>query len=135
MGEPSNALRNSESTAMLDYGFAQYKTTSIIKKGDIVTEVEIESSKDKTAQIVTVEDASILMKKTQKLGEITYDISLNKLKAPLKVGDIVGKLKIKEDGKQIKEINLTVKENVEKANLLELYFRYLSDMIVGNIQF
>ena len=40
-----------------------------------------------------------------------------------------------KDGKKISEAELTVKENVEKANFLELYFRNITDMINGKIIF
>lgn len=135
MGEESSGLRNSETSSMLDYGFAQYKSNELIKKGEVVKEVEIEKAKQKSVSIVTSEEASILMKKTDKMGEITYETEIDKIKAPIKVGDKVGALNIKEDGKLIRKINLTVKEEIKKANILELYIRYLSDIIVGNIKF
>lgn len=135
MGESSNGLRNTETQSMLDYGFAQYKSTELVKKGDAVTEVEVEKAKKQKVTIVTKDNASILSKKTEKLGEITYETKLDKIKAPVKSGDKIGTLKVKEDGKVIKEVDLTVKEDVEEANILELYLRYLSDMIVGNIKF
>jgi D-alanyl-D-alanine carboxypeptidase (penicillin-binding protein 5/6) len=135
MGEPSSTSRNADITSMLDYGFAQYKVVSIIKKTEVITEVEVERSQDEKIEIVPINDVSILTKKTDKLGEITYDITLNKLKSPIKVGDVVGKLTIKEDGNKIKEVDLTVKEDVNKANLWELYKRYLIKLITGNIKF
>lgn len=135
MGEPSSTSRNADITSMLDYGFAQYKSTSIVKKTEVITEVEVERAKDEKIEIVPINDVSILTKKTEKLGEITYEVTLDKLKSPIKVGDIVGKLIIKEDGNKIKEVDLTVKKDSEKANLWELYKRYLGKMITGNIKF
>lgn len=135
MGEPSSTSRNADITSMLDYGFAQYKSTSIVKKTEVITEVEVERAKDEKIEIVPINDVSILTKKTEKLGEITYEVTLNKLKSPIKVGDIVGKLIIKEDRNKIKEVDLTVKKDSEKANLWELYKRYLGKMITGNIKF
>ena len=55
------------------------------------------------------------------------------LSAPLKKGDTVGTLKIKENGKVIRTIELTVDKNVKKANLLELYLQYLEDIFTGNV--
>lgn len=135
MGEPTSALRNSEVSSMLDYGFAQYKSTSIIKKNEVVAEVEIERAKTKKVEIVPTNDVAILTKKTEKLGEITYDINLDEIKAPLKSGEVIGELIIKEDGKKIKSVDLTIKEDIEKANIFELYLRYLTDIIAGNIKF
>ena len=37
--------------------------------------------------------------------------------------------------KKIRTIDLTVDKDVKKANLLELYLRYLKEMITGNIVF
>lgn len=135
MGEPSSTNRNADITSMLDYGFAQYKTTNIIKKTEVVTNVEVLKGKKEYVDIVPKIDVSILSKKTDKLGKITYEVKLNKIKAPIKKGTIVGQLIIKEDNKKIKEVDLTVKESIKKANILELYIRYLKDIIIGNIKF
>jgi D-alanyl-D-alanine carboxypeptidase (penicilin binding protein) len=135
MGEESNGLRTSETSSLLDYGFAQYKSTELVKQGDVVTEVQIEKAKNQNVSIITKDNASILSKKTEKMGDITYETKLDKIKAPVKKGDKVGTLKVKEDGKLIKEITLTVKQDVKEANILELYGRYLKNMIIGNIKF
>ena len=135
MGEETNGLRSSETSSILDYGFAQYKSTELVKKGDVVAEVEVEKAKKQTVSVITKENASILMKKTEKMGEITYEPQIDKIKAPVKVGDKVGILNVKEDGKLVKQVDLTVKEDIKEANILELYIRYLSDLAVGNIKF
>ena len=55
---------------------------------------------------------------------------------PLKIGDEVGKIIVKDsDNKKIKEEVLTVTENVDKLNFLELLGKTLTDMLVGNINF
>ena len=135
MGEETNGLRSSETSSILDYGFAQYKSTELVKKGDVVAEVEVEKAKKQTVSVITKENASILMKKTEKMGEITYEPKIDKIKAPVKVGDKVGILNVKEDGKLVKQVDLTVKEDIKEANILELYIRYLSDLAVGSIKF
>ena len=135
MGEETNGLRSSETSSILDYGFAQYKSTELVKKGDVVAEVEVEKAKKQTVSVITKENASILMKKTEKMGEITYEPQIDKIKAPVKVGDKVGLLNVKEDGKLVKQVDLTVKEDIKEANILELYIRYLSDLAVVSIKF
>lgn len=135
MGEDSNTSRNSETTSMLDYGFAQYKLHTLLTKENVVAEETIEKGKDKTVEIVPVEEVTILTRKTDDIGKITYDIKLNNVKAPIKKGDVVGKITVKEAGKTIKQIDLTVKKDIKKANLLDLFFRYLDDIVNGNIAF
>ena len=42
-------------------------------------------------------------------------------------------LTIKENGKSIRTIDLTTKEDIKKANLGQLYLRYLKDIFTGDI--
>ena len=58
---------------------------------------------------------------------------MKKIKAPVKVGDEVGKVLLIEDGKVIEEIGVTVKENVEKLNLLMVYYQEFLGMMRGGV--
>ena len=51
----------------------------------------------------------------------------------MKVGDIVGELKIMDGNDVIRTVNLTVKENVERANIFELFLKYLKNIVTGDI--
>ena len=48
---------------------------------------------------------------------------LDKLKAPVKKGDKVGKLVIEKDGKNFSETPLTAKKDVPQASFWQLYKR------------
>lgn len=134
MGEPDSQTRNSEITGLLDYAFAQYEVNSLLKNNTL-GEYKVNKAKKQKVKIVPLEEANILKKKTEKEIKYTYDTKINEIKAPVKKGDVIGKLVIKNKNKQIKTIKLTVDENVKKANLLELYGRYLKELITGNIVF
>ena len=54
------------------------------------------------------------------MGEITYELDLKKMKAPVKKGDIVGNLTIKEDGKVVNNVDITVEKSVDKAGLFTI---------------
>jgi len=135
MNEESSSVRNAEVTSMLDYGFAKIKTVEIANKDTVIKKVEIDKAKDKFVELVPIETISIVKQKTEQVGEITYDVKLDKVKAPIKKGDVVGKLIVMEDGKEIKESNLTVNKDVEEASFIELYLRNITDMINGKIIF
>ena len=60
---------------------------------------------------------------------------LGKIKAPIKKGDVVGSLDIKEDSNVIRKISVTVNEDIKKANFIDLYLRYLKDILSGEIAF
>lgn len=135
MNEESSSVRNAEITSMLDYGFAKIKTVEIANKDTVIKKIEIDKAKDKFVELVPIETISIVKQKTEQVGEITYDVKLDKVKAPIKKGDVVGKLIVMEDGKKIKESNLTVNKDVEEASFIELYLRNVTDMINGKIIF
>ena len=134
MGEPDSQTRNAEITSLLDYAFAQYEVNSLLKNNTL-GEYKVDKAKKQKVKIVPLEEANILKKKTEKEIKYTYDTKINEIQAPVKKGDVIGKLVIKNKNKQIKTIKLTVDENVKKANLLELYGRYLKELITGNIVF
>lgn len=135
MGEPDSKTRNAEITSMLDYGFAQYKTNEILTTKNIIAKVEVEKAKSKYVEIVLMNDVSLVTRKTEKLGQITYELKLNKLSSPIQKGETVGNLEVLQDGKKIHTVPVTVKEDVKKANFFELFYRYLGDMVGGAIQF
>lgn len=131
MKEPDTTTRNSEVTEMLDYGYAKYKLEKVVDKNDVLKEIKISKAKDETVKIVPVNDVNIIMNKSTKLGNITYDLNINKITVPTKKGTCVGKLSIKENNKIVDTINVTIKEDVIKVNIFKLYLRTLKDIITG----
>jgi len=133
MGEPDSKTRNKEVSEMLDYSFAQYKVEDLLKNKESLGKYEITKAKQKYIEVVPKENATVLKKKSEKTGNATYEIKLNNLNAPIQKGEVVGKLNIKENGKHIRTIDLTIKQDVKKANIGELYLRYIKDILTGDI--
>lgn len=133
MGEPDSKTRNQEISEMLDYAFAQYEVEIMLDKDSVIKTIEVEKGKNKFVDLVPLNEVSFLNKKGTNKKNATYEISIDKVKAPVKEGDIVGNLKIKEDENVIREVPITVRESVEKCNLFELYFRHLTDIFKGDV--
>lgn len=132
MGEPDSKLRNKEVSEMLDYAFAQYEIHNLLGDKKVVGKYEIDKAKKKYVDIIPNGEVTILKKKGEKLNNVKYDVILDKLKAPIKSGDSVGTLEIKENNKLLRSVDLTVKESIKKANLFELYIRYIKDIFVSD---
>ena len=128
MGEPDSETRNKDVSSVFDYVYAQYGLQKIVDTETILDEVSVEKGKVESVGIVAKEEATDLYNKNDSKGEFTYDIEVDNLKAPLSKGDVVGKLTLKENNNVIRTIDLTVKEDVKKANIFELYLRYLSQI-------
>lgn len=133
MGEPSSAVRNSETTSMLDYGFNTYEVTNLIDENTVLSKEKVLLGKKKKVEVVPVKEVNILNTKSGTKRNVTYEVKVSKIKAPVKVGDIVGKINIIEDNKTIQEVDITVKENVSKINILTAYYRELLSVIKGSL--
>ncbi|MBR1376696.1 MAG: D-alanyl-D-alanine carboxypeptidase [Bacilli bacterium] len=129
MGEPTSELRNKEVSSMLDYAYAQYRLDTILTKNEVLGREEVERAKTKYTELVPKENITILNKKLDKDKDYVYTMIVDKLKAPIKAGDKVGEIQVLEDGLLIKTVDMTVKEDIKKANIIELYFRYLKETI------
>ena len=133
MGQKTSKIRNKEISEMLDYAFAQYKSIDLLKNKKIGL-YKVENGKSKYVEVIPKDKAVVVEKKSEKLKNIDYDIKVDTLRAPLKTGDIVGKMYIKMNNKVIKTNNLTVSNDVHKANFINLFIRNVKDMIMGNMK-
>ena len=132
MGEDTIDNRNSEVSSMLDYAYSQYKMKKYISKNKVLKTINNDKTKSKKIEITPMQDINILTKTTDDIKP-SYSIKINNIKTNIKKGDKVGYLTIKNNGKVINKVKLTVKQDVKKANIIELYFKYLGDIASGNM--
>ena len=133
MGEPDSKTRNAEITSMLDYAFAQYEIETVLSTDSVLGKRKVEKGKDEYVTIVPTKNINLLYKKTDDRKNVTYDVKIDSLKAPIKKGDIVGKVEIKDGNNILNTIDVTVNADVKKANVFELYLRNLKNIFNGNI--
>lgn len=133
MGEPGSTVRNDEASSLLDYAFAQYRLDTLLSKDKVVDTLVLEKAKKTKVDVVPIDDISILHKKTDQAITPTYEIKYNKLKNEIRVGDVIGTLSIMNDEDVIRTVDLTVKEDVNRANIGELFLRYFKNIITGNL--
>lgn len=132
MKEPTSQVRNSETISLLNYGFSNYKIKTILKKEQKLGTIEVQNGKKEFVDITLQEDATNL-ESINDNKEYSFNIVTDKVKAPLKKGDKVGTLELTEQGTIIKRLNITVKENIPKANIWDLYKRNFKSIIIGSI--
>ncbi|MBB6175445.1 D-alanyl-D-alanine carboxypeptidase (penicillin-binding protein 5/6) [Anoxybacillus tengchongensis] len=123
-GAPTPKARNAQITKMLDYAFSHYETKPLYKKGETIAMLPVSKGKKKAVAAVTSEPISVLLKKGEKSESVQTKWKLNeKVKAPVKKGEVLGTLVIKKDGAVIAKSSLVAKEPVEEANMWELFKR------------
>lgn len=133
MGEPSSSIRNSETTGMLDYGFNTYQVDTLVSENKVLSEEKVLLGEEEFVKVVSKENINILNSKIGSKRNVTYEVYLDKIVAPVKVGDVVGKIKVIEDDKNIMEVDVTVKDDVSKASIFTVYYRNLVNMFKGTI--
>ena len=84
--------------------------------------MSVEKGKIKEVDVYLKEDATEILNVTEKPSDYTFNIKVDKITAPVKKGTIVGTAEIiNNEGNIINEVEVVVKENIEKAG----FFDYL----------
>ena len=132
MGEDTSENRSSDTVKMLNYGFNTFKINIIKTKGESLGKVRVEKGKQDNANIVLLNDATEILKNTDPVTEYNFNLKVNKIKAPVKVGDIVGTAEIIDsEGNIVDEVDVTVEKDIKKANILDYMLRNLKTIGFG----
>lgn len=133
LGEKEGKVRNKEIASLLDYGFDTYEVTTIKNKGEKVGETYFDKANDNKINIIVKEDVTILKKINDIDKEYSSEIKLNELTLPLKKGDILGKLHIKDGNEIVKKIDIVCDRDIEKTSFIRLFLNILKDILIGNM--
>ena len=133
MGEESIEKRSSDTVKLLNYGFNTFKVNLIKNKSEILGKVNVQKGKKENVDVVLVNDLIELLNASDKPSNYKFKILVDKITAPVKKGDVIGKVKVLNDnGILISQVDITVNDNVLKANLWDLFKRNLKYNLVWN---
>ncbi|MTI48170.1 D-alanyl-D-alanine carboxypeptidase family protein [Sporosalibacterium faouarense] len=126
---PSSAIRNKESMKLLNYGFANYDSIPVAKKGELIKTIPISKGKSEKMDVIAEGDLSLLVDKGQN-KEVEKEILLpDKIEAPVEKNSKVGEIVYKIDGEEKGRLSLLAKEEVKKASLLDMMGKVFSRLI------
>ena len=132
MGEPTSDLRNKETTELLNYAFNSFKLNTIISGDSELGKIYVEKGNVDNATIIVKNPVTEIQEINAKTINYEYNIKTDKIVAPVKNGDVVGKVEIlDEEGLIVREEDLTIKENIEKIKLFKLFFKNIKLMFSG----
>lgn len=132
LGEEVSKVRNSETMALLDYGFNTYGLQIVKKKNETVKTERVEKASTKKIEYTPIYDIGVLSKKSDTKKKYSYDIKITKNNLPLIKGEVVGKIKIKDGNNVVGEGDLTVKKSTKKLSYLILFRNTIYDIASGN---
>lgn len=131
MGVDTIEHRSSDTTSMLNYGFANYKLNNVLSKDQIIGEIAIKRGKKVKSTISLKEDINDLIKNSETKN---YSFNINKfdVTAPVNKGDVVGSIEIIDNnGKVLKTADLVINETIEKHNVFSMYCDLFKKVING----
>ena len=132
MGEISADTRSKDTTNLLNYGFNSFKLNTIIDTNQELGKVRVEKGKKDYATVVLKENITEIVPINSKNSEYTYNLNINKVTAPIKNGDIIGTVEIIDnEGLIIREEQLTIKESIAKANIIDIFIKNIKNIITG----
>lgn len=134
MNAPSSDLRSKDTTNMLNYGFNSYQLTVLLEKKKDLGKVKVEKGKKKEVNVYLKDDVTELSKIGEKLENYSYNIVVDDLKAPLKSNQKVGFVEIIDnEGNIVKEEDVIITCDIEKASIFDLFGRILESLTSGNL--
>ncbi len=133
LGEEVSKVRNSETMALLDYGFSNVKVNTLKKKGTVIKRIQLDKASEDVVDIVLADDLGVVEDNDTSKHKYTYDVKIKDIKLPLKNNSVVGKIIVKENGKEVGSGNLVVTKDIDNIGYFELLLNGLKNIISGNL--
>ena len=136
-GFKTKGSRSYESNKLLNYGLSQFATIEIAKKNEIFTDIEVWHGKKKFVNVYINQDIYKTLLKSESLNKKKYlNVTVNykgPIKAPIKKGDVIGKLKVAYKNELIVEYDLFAFEDVKKLNVFSRIMKSINFLIWGDV--
>lgn len=133
MNSGSTENRSSDTVSLLEYAFSMYYANPVIDKNNILGSTEVLKGVKEKLDYKVSNDVKIILSKNDKKDGYSYDIKLDKITAPIKMGDKVGILTLYDSNKEIVNMyDLVSNDNIDKANFIEVFINNLRKISSGN---
>ncbi|MGR5484550.1 D-alanyl-D-alanine carboxypeptidase family protein [Vibrio alfacsensis] len=116
MGTPSKRSRISQSKNLLSYGFRFYDTKQIAKQGEVESKVRIWKGDVSEIDLSFAQDVFLTLPRTMRAKLDKVVIVNEPLIAPIKKGDVVGKVIWKNDDETVASYPLVSNQTVDEGS-------------------
>ncbi|MEG0874252.1 MAG: D-alanyl-D-alanine carboxypeptidase family protein [Clostridiales bacterium] len=127
LGCPAKYGHYSETMKLLNYGFSKYALKDVVTANTTVATIDL--PKGKTENIKVCPQDTITLP-TAKEGDSGYKVSCkmdSQIVAPVQKGDIIGKVFITANGKEIATTPMVAAESIDKENIFQSAYRGVRD--------
>lgn len=125
MRAPSTKERFSCARKLLDYGFSTFKYKKFAEKDVEVMNVPINKGVVSEASVKYADTSGKIMNKKSE-GNVEQEIIINdNVSAPIKAGQVLGKVEFRVDGEAVDSVDLVAENDVAKLNIFTMGKRIL----------
>ncbi len=118
MKAPSSAVRFTEASKLLDYGFSTYTYKQFANAGDVLKNVEINKGVNSSLNLVYEENTGTLIKKGEDKNIDEILTIENNISAPISKGQRLGQIPYNLNGSTISSVNLVAQNDIKKIGVL-----------------
>lgn len=125
LGHPDGKARLAEAARLMTYGFANWVSVPIVRRGDVVGHVRVRRGGTPTVAAVAADDLLALIRRGQE-EDVERRVELrSEVPAPLAKGDPVGRVVAGLEGETAGSVDLVAAEAVPKLGYFGLVWRLL----------
>lgn len=130
-GLPSMQARADESARLIEWGFREFATYSLFKSGETIEQVPVWLGDQDTVPVSVPRDLNVTMARADRAGMKVALVSNAPVAAPIKKGDVVGKVVISAPGFPGKEVPVVAAQDVEKLGFVGRAFAAARYLVFG----
>lgn len=123
-GADSSKSRFNAVSSMFNHAFGSFKAEKLLGAGELAAQrVKVAGGKERSVGVTVSEDIVRLAPRSDKAAaELRLEFP-DKVKAPVRKGDVVGKGYVVVDGTAVREFDLVAAEDVARASIWDLFRR------------
>lgn len=129
LGSPNTDERFAAGRKLLDYGFANFALVKMTPPEEYLAPIPVAHGTAETVQPICEEPAAFLLKKGQEAGVEQSVYLPEKLEAPVKAGDVLGRVTVTLSGGEIGGYDIVSAEDVPRMGLFEALKKLLLEAI------
>ncbi|EKS4344063.1 D-alanyl-D-alanine carboxypeptidase family protein [Clostridium sp. CTA-1] len=120
MGAPTYKIRNKDASKLMNYGFSKFQCKTIVKKGDVISKIPLNSKGDKYFMAKSCEELNAIVEKG-KNTKITNKCIIDENKKEYKINEEVGVCEFYSDGNLIGKVKITSDRNIRKSGIFNQF--------------
>ena len=117
-----------------EYGYwVQIRCRKSKKSGEKVGEISLDKAIPEKIDVMVNEDINIMQKKGDSKKEYKSEVKLNNINLPIKKGEVIGRLLVKDGNEVIKEVDLKSNQDMQKRSFFDMWGNILKSMFTGDL--